>query len=84
MPRVYRKWYGPAGQQLSATPSSLRQGRCLYQAYFNKTMKLVVSDKQKSVAFTAAWSPDGNSPPAVGWHPASAMRLRIPVVLPVS
>ncbi|PNH04038.1 hypothetical protein TSOC_009847 [Tetrabaena socialis] len=40
-------------------------GRCLYQAYFNKTMKVIVSDKQKSVAFTAAWSPDGQSPPAL-------------------
>ncbi len=46
----------------------LLQGRCLFQAYFNKTMKLVVSDKQKSVAFTAAWSPDGTSPPAVSGY----------------
>ncbi|EFJ50402.1 hypothetical protein VOLCADRAFT_88974 [Volvox carteri f. nagariensis] len=32
-------------------------------AYIYKTMKLVVSDKQKSVAFSAMWSPDGTSPP---------------------
>ncbi|GIL85375.1 hypothetical protein Vretimale_10667 [Volvox reticuliferus] len=30
-------------------------GACLYRAYLYKTMKLVVSDKQKSVAFSAVW-----------------------------
>ncbi|GLC43547.1 hypothetical protein PLESTM_001485100 [Pleodorina starrii] len=40
-------------------------GRCLYQAYIYKTMKLVVSEKQKSVAFSAVWSPDGAAPPTM-------------------
>ncbi|KXZ55022.1 hypothetical protein GPECTOR_3g184 [Gonium pectorale] len=41
-------------------------GRCLFQAYFNKTMKLIVNDARKTVSFSTAWSPDGSSAPTLG------------------